>query len=396
MTNASPLTPLLTEHSPLDEHSKSVIADLFDREQRLMADLPTDDPLDPKRRRRVDFTLPEILEQPKAIAATLEHERGNIAAAARDFAAAGIRRVYLTGCGDSLACMIAVRALFEDMLGIPCEPLQALDMAYYYQRTLGPDTLIVTLSSSGTTTRTVEALMVARAKGARTLALSNTPGSVLMSEADYRLTIHAERKGWPTQASTAAIALLCQFALDIGKEMGVDAAHVQGLQRALDVVPAQIADVIRQHEDAIARIAEREAAKAFYLYAGAGPSYAAALFGAAKVKECSPDHGLSMQLEEFHHYNSVKKGDPLFLIAPEGPSVPRACDTAFEARRWGGHVYSVVTGEESRLDPWSDIVLRLPRMPEALSALVYTVPVQLFAYHVAMAKFGAAERASKT
>jgi glutamine---fructose-6-phosphate transaminase (isomerizing) len=393
MMNATLLTPLLAENSPLDERSKALIANLFDREQQLMAALPTDDPLDPKRRRRVELTLPEILEQPKVIRTTLQRERANIAEAARDIAASGIKRIYMTGCGDSLASMIAVRSLFEELLGIPCEPVQALDMAYYYHHTIGRDSLVITLSSSGTTTRTVEALMIANAKGARTLALSNTPGSALMTESDHGLAVHAERKGWPTQASTAAIALLCQLALDIARVNGADAARVDALQAALDAAPDQIAEIIDKHQDTIAEIAEREAGRGVYLYAGAGPSYAAALFGSAKVKECSPDHGISIPLEEFHHYNSQKQGDPIFLIAPEGPSVPRACDTALEGKRWGGHIYSLVTADESRLDDCSDVVLRLPRIPEVLSALVYTIPVQLFAYHVAMAKFRAAEKA---
>ena len=393
MMNATLMTPLLSDRSPLDERSKALIASLFDREQQLMADLPTDDPLDPKRRRRVDFTLPEILEQPEVIRKTLRREREKIARASPNVAAPGIRRIFMTGSGDSLASMIAVPPLFEELLAIPCEPVQALDLAYYYHNTIGPDSLVVTLSSSGTTTRTVEALMIAKAKGAQTLALSNTPGSALMTESDHGLIVHAERKGWPTQASTAAIALLCQLALDIAREKGAQAARVETLQAALDAAPGQIAEVIDIHQEAISAIAEREAGRSVYLYAGGGPSYAAALFGSAKVKECSPDHGISIPLEEFHHYNSQKQGDPLFLIAPEGPSVPRAYDTAFEGKRWSGHVYSIVTGNESRLDDCSDVVLRLPGVPEVLSPLVYTIPVQLFAYHVAMAKFRAAEKA---
>lgn len=391
--NATLLTPLLSENSTLDERSRALITNLFEHEQQLMAALPTDDPLDPKRRRRVEFTLPEIMEQPEVIRTTLQRERGNIAAAARTIAASGIRRIYMTGCGDSLASEIAVRALFEELLGIPCEPLQALDLAYYYHHTIGPDSLVVTLSSSGATTRTVEALMIAKAKGALALALSNTPGSALMAESDHRLTVHAERKGWPTQASTAAIALLCQLALDIARAKGAHAARVETLQTALDRIPGQITAVINLHVSTIAEIANREAGRGVYLYAGGGPSYATALFGAAKVKECSPDHGIAIPLEEFHHYNSQKRGDPLFLIAPEGPSVHRAYDTAFEGKRWGGHLYSIVTGDESRFDSCSDVVMRLPNVPEVLSPLVYTIPVQLFAYHVAMAKFRAAEKA---
>lgn len=289
--------------------------------------------------------------------------------------------------------MVAVRSLFESLLGIPCEPVQALDMAYYYHQTLGPDALMITLSSSGITTRTVEAMMIAKAKGAHTLALSNTPDSALMLESDHRLTVHAQRKGWPTQASTAAIALLSQLALDIARAKGAAGVAVERLQQALDAVPDQIASVIADLDAVIVGIAEREASRGVYLFAGGGPSFAAAIFGSAKVRECSPDHGIAIPLEEFHHYNSQKAGDPLFLIAPEGPSVPRARDTAYEGRRWGGQVYSLVTGDETRLDDCSNAVLRLPAVPEPLSALVYTIPVQLFAYHVAIAKFRAAERA---
>ncbi|WP_052952798.1 SIS domain-containing protein [Devosia psychrophila] len=377
----------------MDARSKALISNLFDRELELMAALPTDDPLDTKRRRRVELTLPEIEEQPQVIRTTLERERGNIAAAADRVAKSGIKRIYMTGCGDSLACMVAVRSLYEELFGIPCEPVQALDMAYYYHHTLGPDALVITLSSSGTTTRTVEAMMIAKAKGAQTLALSNTPGSALMVESDHQLTIHATRKGWPTQASTAAIALLCQFALDVAKASGRAPSRVATLQAALDAIPDQIAEVITTHNAAIAEIAAREAARTVYLYAAGGPSYAAAMFGTAKVKECTPDHGIAIPLEEFHHYNSQKAGDPLFLIAPAGPSVPRARDTAHEGKRWGGQVYAVVTGDEDMLDTHADVTLRLPAVPEVLSALVYTIPVQLFAYHVAMAKFRAAETA---
>jgi glutamine---fructose-6-phosphate transaminase (isomerizing) len=387
-------TPLLAPDSPLDAASRKLVEELFEKEARLMDALPTDDPLDEKRRRRVELTRVEILAQPQAIRATLAEEREVTKATAAAFAGRGIRRIVMTGCGDSLAVMIGARLFFEELLGIPVEPIQALDYAYYAHRTSGPDTLVITLSSSGTTTRTVEAMLIARSLGARTLALSNTPGSALMTQSDRGLLVRAERKGWPTQASTAALALLCQFALDWAGIEGRKPELVEVWQAALDQVPDLIAQAIETHEPAIKAIAEREADRAIYLYAGGGPSYASALFGAAKVKECSPDQGIAIPLEEFHHYNSQKEGDPLFIIAPAGPSVCRARDTAFEGKRWRGQIYSIVTEGETMLDPHSDMVLRLPAMPESLAPLVYSVPVQLFAYHVAMAKFRQAESRS--
>src|SRR5512135_1592009 len=101
-------------------------------------------------------------------------------------------------------------------------------------------------------------------------------------------------------------------------------------------------------------IAKREAGRNIYPYSGGGPAYASALFGAAKVKECSPDHAIAIPLEEFHHYNSQKAGDPLFLLAPHGPGVPRALDTLHEGKRWGGQVYSVVSERDTGLFAGSD------------------------------------------
>lgn len=391
------VSPLLAADSPLDEHGKGLVAELFRREQEAALALPTDDPLDPKRRRRVGLTWPEIVAQPEVIRRTLAIERQAIRDAARDLAGAGLDRIYLTGCGDSLAVMVAVRALFETLTGLPCEPIQALDLAYYYHRSIGRRSLVVSLSSSGVTTRTVEAMLIAKALGARSLALTNTPGSALMVEADHALLIHAERKGWPTQASTAAMAMLMQLALDIASESGdvgrVDPATLTSLQTALDTAPAAIAGVIQGHEDVIAALAERLAERAIYLFAGGGPTYASAMFGAAKVKECTPDHAIAIPLEEFHHYNSQKRGDPLFLVAPRGPSLLRARDTAAEGRRWGGTIHSIVTEGDTTLAGLSDTLIALPAMPEAIAPLVYTVPLQCLAYHLAMAKFRRAEAA---
>ncbi len=391
MISTGLLTPLLAPDSPLDPEARALVAELFEREARLMDALPTDDPRDEKRRRRVDLTRVEILAQPAVIRDTLAEERANVTRAARDLAKAGLRRVVMTGCGDSLAVMIAARLLFERVLGLPCEPIQALDFAYYTASTIGSDTLVITLSSSGTTTRTVEAALMARALGARTLALSNTPGSALMVQSDHGLLVRAERKGWPTQASTAALALLLQFALDLGSALDRPADLIADMQDALDAVPDQIAAVIAAHEDGIAALARHDADRATYLFAGGGPAYACALFGAAKVKECSPDHAIAIPLEEFHHYNSQKLGDPLFVIAPQGPSVARARDTAFEGKRWGGRIYGIVADGETAFDPHADVVFHLPVVPEEICGLIYCVPVQLFAYHVAMAKFAATE-----
>ncbi len=384
-------SPLLAPDSPLDPHSRQVIQKVYEEEWAKSQDLPTDDPLDPQRRKRVEYTWDEMWSQPQAITTTLESEREAIHEAASFCSRLDLERIVMTGCGDSIAVMIAVRSLFEQLLGIPCEPVQALDLTYYYYRTINPKTMVITLSSSGATTRTVEAMMLGRALGGHTLALSNTPGSPLMVESDRGLIIHAQRKGWPTQSSTAAMAILVQLLLETARLRKAPRDILDPIEAAFRQIPGQIASALASADPDARAIAEREAERRMYLYSGGGPAYASALFGAAKVRECSPDHSLAIPLEEFHHYNSQKAGDPLFLIAPHGPSVPRALDTLHEGKRWGGQVYSIVSDGDARLFGPSDRVITLTDVPEALSAFVYSVPVQLFAYHVAMAKFHRAE-----
>ncbi len=392
MPKFSHSSPLLAPDSPLDSQARQLVETLYHREQQRALMLPTDDRLDPKRRQRVGYTRDEIWGQPDAIRNTLEREGLAIREMARHFGTEPIARIVMAGCGDSLASMIGVRSFLESVLHIPCEPVQALDFVYYYHRPMDAQTLVITLSSSGTTTRVVEALLLAKARGVPTLALSNTAGSPLMEEADHQILIHAERKGWPTQSSTAAMAVLYQLGLEMARAKGTGGAEIERLERGLHNTPDLISETLRDLSDRVASVAVREAEQPLYLFVGGGPAYASALFGAAKVKECSPDHAIAIPLEEYHHYNSQKVDEPLFLIAPPGPSVPRALDTVREGKRSGGRVYSLVGEADETLAADSDLIFELPVLDERLTPMIYTVPVQLFAYHVAMAKFELAER----
>ena len=141
----------------------------------------------------------------------------------------------------------------------------------------------------------------------------------------------------------------------------------------------------------VAEVATREAGRHMYLFSGAGPNWASAVVGAAKVKECSPDHAMAVHLEEYRHYNSQKAGEPLWLLVPSGPSIERAVDTARKARKFGGQVYVATTAGEHAFDGLVDAVVRLPDVAEVLSPLLYLLPAQLMGYHLGMAKFAVAE-----
>jgi hypothetical protein len=120
-----------------------------------------------------------------------------------------------------------------------------------------------------------------------------------------------------------------------GEQRGVDKAAITGLRAALDAVPGQISAAIEAHADEIRAIAESQAERSTYLFVGGGPAFASVFFGAAKLKECTPDHSIAIPIEEYHHHHSQKRGDPLFPIAPDGFSIPRG---AIRRRRGKGSV----------------------------------------------------------
>jgi glucosamine 6-phosphate synthetase-like amidotransferase/phosphosugar isomerase protein len=387
---SAPASPLLDPgSSPLDIRQRAVVQRVSDAERAHILALPSNDPLDPKLRFRVEATGPELFGQPAAIRATLQLNAEGLDVIAGRLAA-GVRRVVLVGCGDSLAVMIAARQALECMLGVPCEPMQSLEFAYYHAHLVDADTAVIALSSSGETTRTVEALLVAQHRGSYTVSLTNTAGSTLQSEADTSLKIEATRVGWPTQSSTAALALLLELAIRVGERRVPTAAGP--LRAAFDELPDVMAQVLGRIDPLIADIAgyEVDAEVQTVLFSGAGPNLASAIVGAAKVKECTTLHAVDIQIEEYHHYNSQKAGEPLFLLAPSGPSVPRAVDTGTDALRWGGRLYVVTTEGGHAFDDLTGRVISLPPVPEPLSPLLYLLPAQLVGYHLGLRCYAAA------
>ncbi|MEW1958352.1 SIS domain-containing protein [Kineococcus sp. NPDC059986] len=391
--NATPPSPFIGPDSPLDARQQDVVQRVSAAEHASIVALPSDHPLDPKRRARDEATHPELLAQPARIRETLAANDTALDELADLVVATGVDRVFVTGAGDSLAVAVAARQALESMLGVPCEPVQSLELAYYLAPLVGPRSLVVALSSSGETTRTVEAALVAQHAGALTVAITNTPGSTLDTECGRTLLLKATRVGWPTQSSTTALALLLDLAVRVGARTGRPAAAdlAAELRRIPDLMERVIADV----EGPLAVIAEREQDADTFLFSAAGPNWGAAVIGAAKVKECTPDHAEAVQVEEFHHYNSLKAGEPIWVIAPAGPSVPRAVHTASEAKRFGGRVYAITTEGVDAFDGVADAVLTLPAVAEPLSPLLTVLPAQLTGYLLAMAQFRTAEEESR-
>lgn len=343
----------------------------------------SDAPGDPERFRRVALTNEEMMAQGDAIRATLAVNEEPLAAIARDLAERTIRRVVMVGCGDSWISGFGVRRALEGALGAVCEPYEAFDFALYGLDVVDEATVVIGLSSSGKTEPVIDGMKGAVARGAYAIGLSNTLGSPLMEEFPGALLIKATRGGWPTQSSTAAMALKLALGVAAGGAKGRDVAE---LSAALAALPDEVDRVAAAFYEPAREMGERLARAEFIMLTGAGPAYAPAAFGAAKLKELAPIHAQAFPLEEYHHYRTQKAGDPLFLLAPDAASHARALETAIMSSAENGFCVALVPEGERDIAEVADAVWHLPTVPAVTAPIVYSVPLHLFGYHVAMGR----------
>lgn len=351
------------------------------RLQEIRRESSSDAPGDPERFRRVALTETEMMSQGTAIRDTLEANAAPLAAIARDLADRSIRRVVIVGCGDSWYSGHGVRHVFEKVLGAVTEPSEAFDFVTYGLDVIDAETVVIGLSSSGKTEPVIDGLKGAAARGAYAIGLSNTLGSPLMEEFPGALHIRATRGGWPTQSSTAAMALMLALVASVGGAKGRDVA---GLNAALAVLPDQADAVAQAFYDPAQQLAQRLARADLIMFTGAGPHFAPAEFGQAKLRELGAIHAYAFPLEEYHHYRTQKAGDPMFLVAADAASHARAVETAIMSRGSDAFCVALVPEGETEIAEIADIAWHLPPVAWETSPILYSVPLHLFGYHAAV------------
>ena len=337
---------------------------------------------DPARLRRVALTRAEMLAQEAAIGATLEAEAGALASIGAMARARRIDHVVVLGCGDSWFVGMGVRHAFERLTGRPLIAAQALDFAAFDHAGTGPGGLVVGISAGGNTPVVMDALRAARRRGAMTVGMSNTAGAPLLVEFDGGLLVHATRRGWPTQSSTATMALLVALGLAIVGEGPERTAIAAGLATA----PAAGRATLAAADAAMAALGSALADAREIFFAGAGPHFATACFGAAKIRELSPVHATAFPLEELHHYRLPKRGDALILVVPDAASRPRALDTAIVGLAEGARVHALLAAADPELEGLLAGAIRVPASDAALAPIVHAPALHAFAYHFAMAR----------
>ena len=342
------------------------------------------------------YMLKEIHEQVQAVADTLE---GRIAGGRvlpgifgveGDALIAATDSVHIVACGTSYHAGLVARYWIEALAGIPCTCEIASEYRYR-DPVVRPGTLYVTITQSGETTDTLAALKLAKSRSyLAQLAVCNVPESSVVRESELVLMTRAgpEIGVASTKAFTTQLAALALLSIELARTHGVSAERYADAVHQLEQVPGLIAEVLKL-DDQIAAMAAHIVPKHHALFLGRGTQYPIAMEGALKLKEISYIHAEAYAAGELKHGPLALVDDqmPVIAVAPNDHLLEKLRSNIEEVRARGGRLYvfadARVAHGTARGD---DVLIELPPCGELIAPIVYCVPLQLLAYHVAVAR----------
>ena len=341
------------------------------------------------------YMLKEIYEQPTAIAHTLE---GRIAGGKVLDSAFGenaaeflkdIKHVQIIACGTSYHAGMAARYWLEDWAGVSCNVEIASEFRYRKSH-LFPNSLLVTISQSGETADTLAAMRLAKEMGYKaTLTICNSAGSSLVRESDmaYMMKAGVEIGVASTKAFTVQLAGLLMLTTAIGRHNGMSSEMEAAITQSLLSMPAKVEQALGLN-DAIAELAEDFADKQHALFLGRGDQYPIAMEGALKLKEISYIHAEAYASGELKHgpLALIDADMPVIVVAPNNELLEKLKSNVEEVRARGGlmYVFADVDAEFESDDTMK--VIQVPHCDAFMAPLIYTIPLQLLSYHVALIK----------
>lgn len=341
------------------------------------------------------FMQKEIHQQPRVLSDTLEGRigRDRVLEQALGARAPAIldetRAVTIAACGTSYYAGLVAKYWIEELAGVPCHVEIASEFRYRKVAVI-PDSLFVTLTQSGETADTLAALRVAKEIGYKhSLTICNVATSTTVRESDLALMLNVgtEVGVASTKAFTAMLADLLLLALLIGRRHGmapeVESKVVAALHQLPDAVDAALA-----LDERVLKLAERFVEKHHALFLGRGPMYPVAMEGALKLKEISYIHAEGYPAGELKHGPLALVDDdmPVIAVAPNDELLEKLQSNLQEVRARGGELYVFAAPNSGFRDEADVTVINLPEVDKMLAPIVYVVPLQLFAYHVAVLK----------
>jgi len=257
----------------------------------------------------------------------------------------------------------------------------------YRSPILDGHTLVIVISQSGETADTLAALREAKRRGARTLGLVNVVGSTIAREVDGGIYLHAgpEIGVASTKAFTSQIVVLALFTLYLGRRRSLSVLQGREIVQALKRLPEQVEAVLAKQPE-IEALAERFTRAKNVLYLGRGFNFPVALEGALKLKEISYIHAEGYPAAEMKHgpIALVDELMPVVFIAPRDAVYTKIMSNIEEVRARGGRVVAVVTEGDTAIRKLADHAIEIPKTLDMLTPVLAAVPLQLFAYHIAV------------
>lgn len=341
------------------------------------------------------YMLKEIYEQPFALTQTLEgrflHNRLQDNAFGFDAAQVfdKVKAVQILACGTSYHAGLVARYWLEKLARVPCQIEIASEFRYRHP-VLAPDTLIVTISQSGETADTLAALQEAKKLGAKySLAICNVPESSLVRESDLVLLTRAgpEIGVASTKAFTTQLVSLMLLVIALGRRFQLSEVLEHKITSELFHLPKQIEQVL-QLDNAIKSLAEQFAEKNHALFLGRGSHYPIAMEGALKLKEISYIHAEAYPAGELKHgpLALIDADMPVITVAPNNSLLEKLKSNMHEVSARGGQLIVFMDETLCGTSNHDSQFIRVPAVENEVSPILYTIPLQLLAYHVAVLK----------
>jgi len=340
------------------------------------------------------FMLKEIYEQPIVVAQTLRSYlrrlEETVSLPTEDFDLASVKRITIVACGTSFYAGMVAKYWFEQFARVPVD-IDVASEFRYRAPVLEQGGLALFISQSGETADTLAALRHARSEGQKIAVVVNVPTSTMAREADLLLSTHAgpEIGVASTKAFTCQLAVLAALAANLARAKGrLSRDEERVIVRHLAEAPAALNGALA-YDEAIQDMAHTIAGARDVLYLGRGPDYPLALEGALKLKEISYIHAEGYAAGEMKHgpIALIDEAVPIIVIAPSGPLFDKTVSNMQEVQARGGKV--VLISDYDGIEAAGEgclATITMPKVHPLIAPLVYAIPVQLLAYHVAVAK----------
>lgn len=341
------------------------------------------------------FMLKEIFEQPRSMAETIDGNILNQQIAPQAFGhkapeiLAKVERITLVACGTSYHAGLVARYWIEAIAGIPCQ-VEIASENRYRKGVIEPNSLFIGLSQSGETADTLAAFRKAKEGGyLATMSICNAAQSSMVREADLVFLTQAgmEVGVAATKTFTSQLIALLMLASTLKHQRDPSESQSADITKALQSIPG-IAKQVLHLDQPIKTIAKRFADKEHALFLGRGTAFPIALEGALKLKEISYVHAEAYPGGELKHgpLALIDKEMPVIVIAPKDDLIEKMASNIQEVQARGGEIY-IFSDDADRWENDSSVTfIKMPSTPTIIAPIIYSIPMQLLAYHVAVLK----------